>query len=44
MRILNASARSCALLAAALLSLGACSKHEEPAPVAALPSPPAANS
>jgi outer membrane protein OmpA-like peptidoglycan-associated protein len=30
----------CALLALVLLSLGACSKHEEPAPVVALPPPP----
>ena len=38
MRKLNGA--SCALAALALLSLGACTKHQEPAPVAALPPPP----
>lgn len=39
MRRLIASGTTIAVLAVILLSLGACSKHEEPTPVAALPPP-----
>lgn len=40
MQRLNLSSTSCALAAIAVLTLGACTKHEEPAAVAALPPPP----
>jgi len=37
---LSKSRAACTLMALMLLSLGACAKHEEPAPIAALPPPP----
>ena len=40
MRRLSGSGISGALVAVALLGLGACTKHEEPAPIAAIPPPP----
>lgn len=40
MQILNKSTTMLALVTVVLLSLGACAKREEPAPVAAMPPPP----